>query len=220
MARVDRGGRLPLVWLRGMPGTGHVPAQARQRRGRREPRLGQHYSARAVTVQAAPSARAARTVPGGSGVGGRTGAGGSLGTGGSFGVGGARDGGADATGTGGAVVDASTDLTSNGTGPCMGICAPRLNSFRPRTTTRLPSCKASRRATRRRPDCKGAVVQLRRSSRLRQRTPGGHQLPKSDARCGARWFLHPGQRGHGRWRGRLRQLLHVLFLMARRRSAI
>lgn len=61
---------------------------------------------------------------GGFGVGGRTGAGGSLGTGGSFGVGGARDGGADATGAGGAVVDASTDLTSNGTGPCMGICAP------------------------------------------------------------------------------------------------
>ena len=56
------------------------------------------------------------------GTGGRIGGGGSLGSGGSFGVGGARDGGADKAD---AIVDAQgPDLTSTGTGPCMGICAP------------------------------------------------------------------------------------------------
>jgi hypothetical protein len=62
------------------------------------------------------------------GVGGRLGTGGSFGLGGSFGVGGARDGGADMTGVGGSVADANPDseggIVSNGTGPCMGLCAP------------------------------------------------------------------------------------------------
>jgi len=60
------------------------------------------------------------------GTGGSFGTGGTLGTGGRLGTGGARDGGADATGVGGAIVDASSDSEAGvigGTGPCAGLCA-------------------------------------------------------------------------------------------------
>ena len=164
------------------------------------------------------------------GKGGRTGAGGSAmgGTTGSAGVtgsGGARDAGADMIVTEPAVrvVDANRDseggIVSNGMGPCMGLCAPaiefvsgnRTSHLQWHSANNLPGDSVGLLRDHLRPAGR-RLQQLHGSNGFCQWVHTGKHLAIAATRRRAGRLLYPGQRGPaaGFWRGRLRELLHVL----------